>query len=140
MDVSFFEAFYNEFMRISPEAENKFKVLEESGFRNQFDKLRESIFILFLFADNKPDNVEPNVLTRIAQKHNKRNYDIPPPMYTDFMQALTNTVCGAPPFVVAYDEQCKKSENDKERIKAAWGKALEPGIEYMKKRYWEVNE
>ena len=100
--------------------------------------LREAIFILFWFAEKKLGTSEPNILSRIAASHNKSHYNISGPTYDHFVKALTNTVCGAPPTVpVGFDQHCSNS-NEKIRIRKAWEEALEPGIEYMKKRYWDA--
>jgi serine/threonine protein kinase len=142
LNDNFIKAFYNEFIRISPQAAEKFKVarIGELKTHPQYDMLREAIFILFMFAENKLGDREPNVLTRIADSHSKSKKDISAPLYKDFVKALTNTVCGAPPDgPQAYDNQCNVSESEKYRIKSAWEKALQPGIDYMIGRYWHVS-
>jgi serine/threonine protein kinase len=139
-DNEFFKVFYSELIRISDEAAERFKgkgVGEEKRHR-QYDMLREAIFILLLFAEKKLGSADPNVMSRIAESHNKSHYNISGPTYDHFVKALTNTVCGAPPTVPeAFDRQCRTNENEKDRIKKAWEDALAPGIEYMKKKYWE---
>jgi serine/threonine protein kinase len=136
LDNKFIIAFYNEFIRISHQAA---EIFSREGIGNRrYEMLREAIFILFMFAENNLGNIEPNVLTRIAEKHNKNNYNIPAPLYKDFVKALTNTVCGAPPDgPEAFDEQCKVNEMEKHRIKNAWETALQPGIDYMVGKYWD---
>ncbi|HKH59615.1 MAG TPA: TIR domain-containing protein [Flavitalea sp.] len=139
-DNEFFRVFYSELIRISDEAAERFKgmgVGEEKKHR-QYDMLRQAIFILFLFAEKKLGSTDPNVLSRIAETHNRSHYNISGPTYDHFVKALTNTVCGAPPTVPeAFDRHCSSNENERERIKKAWEEALSPGIEYMKKKYWE---
>ncbi|MEJ7736672.1 MAG: serine/threonine-protein kinase [Chitinophagaceae bacterium] len=139
-DNEFFKVFYAELIRISPEAADRFKgkgIGEEKRHR-QYDMLREAIFILLLFAEKKLGSTEPNVLTRIAEAHNKSHYDISGPTYNHFVKALTNTVCGSPPTVPeAFDSHCRTNENERDRIKKAWEEALLPGLEYMKGKYWE---
>jgi len=135
---SFFKTFYHELTRISPEAAVKFKGkgIGETETNRQYGILREAIFILLMFGENKLGENEPNILSRIAEMHNKNHYNISPESYKSFVSALTATICGsAPDIPEPFDPQCKISVNEKNLIKIAWQKALKPGIDYMIMRY-----
>jgi len=135
---SFFKSFYHELLRISPEAATKFKGkgVGESDTNRQYGILREAIFILLMFGENRLGDSEPNILSRIAEMHNKNNYDVTPESYKAFVSALTATICGLSPDIAEpFDPQCKISVNERNLIKNAWQKALKPGIDYMIMRY-----
>ncbi|MEN2280896.1 protein kinase [Algoriphagus sp. SE2] len=139
LEKSFFQTFYGELIRLSNEAADRFsgQDLGRSKHHKQYDLLREAIFILLMFAEKKLGDKEPNILTRIAQMHNKKNYDISWPSYDQFVEALINTVCGHPTYVPKpYDQECQLNENEREMIENAWREAIEPGISYMKNAYF----
>lgn len=133
----FFQAFYNRLINLLPSEEaEKFKMkgIGETKTNKQYAILREAIYILLLFSQNPPGEVEPNMLTRIAEMHNKKNYDITPDLYDYFTLALTDTICGDSAGTEPFDRHCK-SEKEKLIIKEAWLKALKPGLDYMKSKY-----
>jgi serine/threonine protein kinase len=135
---SFFKTFYHELLRTSPEAAIKFKGkgVGESDENRQYGILREAIFILLMFGENRLGDNEPNILSRIAEMHNKNNYDVTPESYKAFVSALTATICGLSPDVPQpFDPQCKISANERNLIRNAWQKALKPGIDYMIMKY-----
>ena len=79
---------------------------------------------------------EPNVLSRIAEMHNRHNYNISREAYKAFLDALTATICGLSPDIPEpFDSQCKISKHERDIIKLAWLEALKPGIEYMISKY-----
>jgi hemoglobin-like flavoprotein len=135
----FFEAFYTEFLRLSPEAQAMFSHFKDdrARWKRQHLVLRESIYLLFLYAEERDRLREPNVLTRIAELHNKNNINVAHPLYDTFIDALVHSVTGHPPEIPeAFDPRCNLDSAEAEQIETAWRRALEPGIEYMKKRYW----
>jgi hypothetical protein len=79
---------------------------------------------------------EPNILSRIAQMHNKSNYNISPQLYAVFVDALIDTISGLTPEIPKpFDSQCNISVHEREIIRNAWSEALSPGITYMKDKY-----
>jgi serine/threonine protein kinase len=135
---NFFQTFYNELIRISPAAATKFKRrhIGDNPVHKQYHVLREAIFILLMFGKNNTEanSLNVNVLTRIAEKHNRKGYKVTREEYADFVCALTNTICGSS-YAEPFDEYCKMSDDEKEIIRNAWTEALRPGIEYMIKKF-----
>jgi|GEM_PF-2153106 len=135
----FFRTFYNRLIKKLPKdvaAQLKGQGIGKTKSHKQYAMLREGIFILLQFGQYRLMDNEPNILSRIAEMHNKSNYNISPQLYTIFLDALTDTVCGLPPdFPEAFDKQCNISVNEREIIKSAWLDALNPGITYMKDKF-----
>jgi hemoglobin-like flavoprotein len=134
----FFKAFYHELIKISPEAAIKFKGkgVGESETNRQYGILREAIFILLMFGENKLGDAEPNILSRIAEMHNRNNYDVSRESYKAFLDALLAAICGLSPDIPdPFDSQCKISKHESEIIRRAWLDALKPGIDYMISKY-----
>jgi serine/threonine protein kinase len=135
---NFFKTFYHQLKKISPEAAEKFKGkgIGESESNRQYSILREAIFILLLFGENELGDDEPNILTRIAEMHNRKNYNVSREAYNAFVDALTATICGlSPESPEPFDKQCKISKQESEIIRQAWIAALKPGIDYMISKY-----
>jgi serine/threonine protein kinase len=129
---NFFHTFYNELIKISSKAARKFKLhgIGADPKHKQYHILREAIFMLLLFGKDKLKRTEPNILTRIAQKHSGSGYNVTRKEYDAFLIALTNTICGSGDIPEPFDDHCK-NDDEREIIKNAWSKALAPGIEYM---------
>ena len=133
----FFRTFYSRLIGMLPvEEAEKFKPkgIGETKSNEQYTILREAIFILLSFCEHPPAGVEPNIMTRIAEKHNKNHYNVAPDLYDFFITGLTDTVCGDSEGTEPFDSHCTNA-NEKEVIKEAWLKALKPGIDYMKSKY-----
>jgi serine/threonine protein kinase len=132
----FFRNFYNELVKILPAKEaDKFKAkkIGELETHDQYKILREAIFILLMFAEDKRRN-EPNVLSRIAERHGSGDgqLNVSPRSYDMFRDVLIKIICGTPPdFNDAFDARCQ-SKHERGIIEKAWRSALEPGITYMK--------
>ncbi|HET6994372.1 MAG TPA: protein kinase [Chitinophagaceae bacterium] len=132
----FFRTFYNQLIQILPETEAakfKEKKIGELETHDQYKILREAIFILLMFAEDKR-RIEPNVLSRIAERHGggDKQLNIFPRSYDMFRDVLIKVICGSPPgFENAFDSRCQ-SRHERGIIEKAWRNALEPGINYMK--------
>ena len=135
----FFRTFYNRLLSKLPNKEVeqlKGKGIGESSSHRQYNMLRQGLFILLQFGQNRLGDTEPNILSTIAQVHNQHNYNISPKLYSVFVEALLDTVGGCPPEIPApFDMQCSISVDEKEIITNAWMAALEPGIKYMRDSY-----
>jgi hemoglobin-like flavoprotein len=114
---SFFEDFYAELFRRCPEAEPRFA---NTDFIRQHRLIRHGIGLLL----NYPGRIEesPNILERIAERHSRRDLDVPGPMYTPFIEALLAVLGRHDP------DYC-------DSVQAAWKETLAPGIEYMRSRH-----
>ena len=135
----FFRTFYERLLSKLPnkEAEQlKGKGIGKAASHKQYDMLRQGIFILLQFGQNRLGENEPNILSTIAKLHNQQNYNIAPRLYSVFIDALLDTVGGAPPEIPnPFDSQCGVNNDEREIITDAWKDALEPGIKYMRDKY-----
>lgn len=145
----FFSTFYSVMRQIHPEIGKKLdSVLEDKTRRkNHFSLLREGIFLLLMYAENKDKYTsEPNILSRVAESHSKPTktagsqkrvrHDIPPKMYEAFVKSFQLTIGGSKDMKVkGFDPACSDPE-ERKIILRAWQKTLEPGIKYMTKT-WE---
>ncbi len=112
----FFDAFYENFTRTSPQARAKF---EKTDMDRQKKMLKKSFYSLVVFyATNSADDY----LVDIAERHSRDNLDIPPNLYDLWLETLILTVA-------QYDEQF---DDD---VELAWRLVLSTGITYMKYKY-----
>ena len=65
---------------------------------------------------------EPTILTRVANRHSRRDLDVPPELYGDFVDALVETVA-------EYDTAFTPE------IGEAWRKAIAEGVAYMQSKH-----
>ncbi len=82
-------------------------------------KLLKHALGLLLSYGRKSDDL---LLARLAAKHSRKGIDVPPPMYSLFMDSLITTVR-------EFDPECDAEVED------AWREALRPGIEFMQSKY-----
>lgn len=115
--ADFFACFYRNFFRACPEAEPLFA---RTDFERQHKLLQHAIGLLLSFP-GQPSQ-EPSILSRVAERHSRRDLGIPPRMYGPFVDALIQT---AREHDRAFDQ----------RVEAAWRGALAPGVAYMRGRY-----
>jgi serine/threonine protein kinase len=141
-DNGFFDIFYKNFIDKCPKAQEKFSQFKEKNekekeyWNRQHKLLKQAVLFLFTYFEEKDEldsssyyeQAEPNILSRIAEIHDRHNKDIPPNMYPAFVDALINTV-------IDFDPNCKDSKKNSDIVKEAWKKVLEPGVEYMKRKY-----
>lgn len=132
--VGFIEAMYAAFFALRPDARAMFANL---GAR-QYEIFEKAVVDLFAFYDRERANEpnEPNVLTQVAQKHDRRNYNVALDFYGPFRDALIDTACGPPDHSeLAYDPKCRGDASAQKRMRRAWDDVLRPGVAYMQHRY-----
>jgi hemoglobin-like flavoprotein len=112
----FFRHFYTTFFSKSEEVRDKFKDVEMDV---QIHVLEKSMFHIISFYVAKTDT---EFLQKIAQTHNREQYDIKPKFYDIWLEALIETV-----------EELDPEFNDDLRL--AWRLAMTPGIQFMKFHY-----
>jgi len=113
----FLPAFYRNFLTACPKAEPMFA---RTDFTRQNKLLQHAVGLLLTFP-NQPAS-EPTLLTRLAERHSRRDLNIDPVFYGPFIDSLLETV----------------SQFDREFspvIEAAWRQTVAPGIEYMKAKH-----
>ena len=113
----FLQAFYRNFLAACPEAVPRFA---GTDFDTQTRLLRHAIGLLLIFP-NQP-NKEPGLLSRIAERHSRRELNIDPALYRPFVDSLLATV-------KQYDAQYSPT------VETAWRETIKPGVEYMKSKH-----
>jgi hemoglobin-like flavoprotein len=113
----FFPRFYRNFFLACPEAAPLFA---NTDFERQHKLLQHAIGLLLVFS-NQP-STEPTILTRVADRHSRRDQAINPKFYGPFAESLIKTVR-------EHDPQFSPAIED------AWRRAIAPGVAYMKSRY-----
>lgn len=113
----FFVGFYDRFFEVRPEARQLFARTE---FERQHRLLRHAIGLLLSFPE-EPDG-EPTILTRIAERHSRRDLGIEPSLYPPFLESLLDTIQRCDPQFTPLVEQ-------------AWRTTLAKGFAYMQSRY-----
>ena len=113
----FLQAFYRNFLAGCPEAVPRFA---GTNFDQQTKLLRHAIGLLLIFP-NQPSQ-EPTLLSRVAERHSRRDLDIDPSLYSPFIDALIETV-------KQFDRECTPA------VEAAWRTTVAPGVAYMKSRH-----
>lgn len=113
----FFESFYRNFLSVCPEAAPRFA---RTDFARQNKLLRHAVGVLLIFP-NQADS-EPTLLNRIAERHSRRDLDIPAVLYPPFVNSLIATV-------KQYDPEFTSEIGD------AWRRTVEKGVAYMVSRY-----
>ena len=116
--AEFFSAFYSLLMAKSPEAAHKFRHVD---MREQVRMLRASLAtLLAFFATGGQDDY----LGKLAERHSKRGADIPPELYSVWLDCLLETA-----------GRCDPDFSDE--VEAAWRSVFSKGIEFMISRYGE---
>lgn len=113
----FFRAFYDDFFVRSPEAKQRFA---NTDFDRQNRLLRHAIGLLLIFPGLPP--AEPSLLSRIAERHSRRDLDVQPALYAPFIDSLIATVR-------RHDSEFRPA------VEQAWRETLAPGVAYMQARY-----
>ena len=114
---AFFDAFYRRFFEVCPAARPLFA-------KTDFDRQRRLLqhaFALLLIFPAQPD-AEPTLLSRVAERHSRRDLNIDPAMYAPFVDSLIDTVR-------AHDPECTPA------LEAAWRSTVAKGIAYMRSKY-----
>ncbi len=113
----FFEDFYRNFFARCPQARSMFARTE---FERQHKLLRHAFGLLLIFP--KQPAWEPTILSRVAERHSRRELDVDPSLYAPFIDALIDTVRHCDPdFAPAVED--------------AWRKTVRKGVEYMQAKY-----
>ena len=113
----FLSAFYQHFFQACPEAEPRFA---HTDFERQHRLLTHAIGLLLSFPTQPP--TEPTILTRLAERHSRRDMAVPPSFYAPFIDSLIATVA-------QYDPECTPE------VEQAWRTTVAAGVEYMKARF-----
>ncbi len=109
----FFLCFYRNFFKNCPDVEPMFA---KTDFRRQHDLLRHALGLLLIFPGH-PEN-EPTVLSRLAERHSRRDLNVHPQHYQAFVDSLVETVR-------EHDPECTPE------VEEAWRHTVAPGIAYM---------
>jgi hemoglobin-like flavoprotein len=113
----FLEAFYRNFFTVCPEAAPRFA---NTDFERQNKLLRHAFGLLLIFP--KQPDAEPTLLTRVAERHSRRDLNVPPSFYPPFVDSLIATV-------KQYDPACTQE------VEEAWRRTVEQGVRYMVSKY-----
>lgn len=113
----FFSAFYDRLFELRPETRALFA---KTDFTRQHRLLRHAIGLLLSFPEE--DEGEPTILTRLAERHSRRDLAIDPSLYPSFMESLIDTVR-------RYDAGFTPA------VEQAWRATLAKGFAYMQSRY-----
>ena len=116
-DPGFLRAFYDDFFTRCPEAKPRFA---GTDFERQNKLLRHAFGLLLIFP--KQPRTEPGLLTRVAERHSRRDLDIPPTLYGPFIESLIATV-----------RRCDAEFSP--AVERAWRETLAPGVAYMQSKY-----
>lgn len=90
----------------------------KTEFPRQHKLLQHGLGLLLSFA-KRPD---PALLDRIAARHSQAGLDVPPALYSLFVESLLGAVREHDP---RYDTETEE----------AWREALRPGLDFMRSRY-----
>jgi hemoglobin-like flavoprotein len=113
----FFPGFYRRLFEVRPETEPLFAQTE---FERQHKLLRHAIGLLLTFPEES--DREPTILSRIAERHSRRDLGIEPSLYPPFLESLLDTIKRCDPqFTPA--------------VEHAWRTTLAKGLAYMQSRY-----
>lgn len=115
--TDFLQTFYRTFLAACPDAVALFA---HTNFELQTKLLRHAIGLLLIFP-NQP-NKEPTILSRLAERHSRRDLNIDPGFYRPFVEALIDTV-------KQFDGEYTPA------VEAAWRATVAPGVEYMKTKH-----
>lgn len=131
---SFFGAVYDNFFARRADA----RLLFQNFGPRQYEILQNALVSLFAFYEQEraSEPTEPNVLTQVAQRHDRHHKKVSMDFYAPFSEALVDTACGTPAdATAAFDPRCRDDEACQNRIRRAWQEVLRPGVAYMMSRY-----
>jgi len=113
----FLQAFYRNFLAACPQAVPLFA---HTDFERLSKLLRHAVGLLLIFPNQPVD--EPTLLSRIAERHSRRDLNIDPALYGPFIDSLIDTVR-------QFDRDFTPA------VEAAWRATVSPGVEYMKAKH-----
>jgi len=111
------EGFYTHFFARCADAQPMFA---RTDFHRQVKLLRHAIGTLLIFP--RHEKREPNLLTRIAERHGRGDLAVDPSLYPRFVDALIDTVR-------EHDPQFGPA------VERAWRATVAPGVAYMQSKY-----
>lgn len=112
----FFDYFYGHFIENNPAAKKAFR---NTDMERQKQMLRKSLLFMANFSCCQEGT---EFMGRIAQTHSRKQYDIAPELYDQWLNCMVDTVRKFDPLF-----------ND--NVEIAWRLSLAPGISYMKHMY-----
>jgi len=115
---SFFETFYDNFLKLSPEAAGHFSNVD---MKKQIRMMEKSFYSLFIFYATQNAN---DYLESTARRHSQMDLDIAINLFDTWLDAIIATV-------KSHDPRYTPD------IGLAWRIVLSPGITYMKYRYFD---
>jgi hemoglobin-like flavoprotein len=113
----FLQTFYRSLLAACPEAVPLFV---HTDFERQNKLLRHAVGLLLIFP-NQPAK-EPTLLSRVAERHSRRDLNIAPALYRPFIDSLIDTVR-------QFDREFTPA------VEEAWRETVAPGVEYMKAKH-----
>jgi hypothetical protein len=111
--------FYGLFMASSDEVRQRFK---DTDFKRQTRVLADSLWVMANVAQAERKSPAWGDLPRLAERHSRRDLDIPPPLYDQWLDCLLHAAR-------KHDPQFSPE------IEGAWRETLAVGIEYLRSRY-----
>jgi hemoglobin-like flavoprotein len=113
----FFTAFYSDLFATCPTAEPYFA---KTDFDRQHRLVKHGIGLLINY--NREPKAEPNILTRVAERHRRGDIGVDPSLYPFFIESFINTA--------------RKFDPDfTPEVEAAWRAATAKGVAYMASKY-----
>ena len=113
----FLDHFYELFMAASPEISEKFC---DTDFEHQKRAMTTSLYVLIMALEKGEAAIE--YLEQLAEKHSRRQLDIPAEMYDTWLDCLIRTVGSHDPrFTPTLEE--------------IWRETMKFGIDFMRERY-----
>lgn len=109
----FFPSFYQRFFESCPEVKPMFA---QTDFERQHKLLQHAIGLLLSYHASER---EPNLLTRVAERHGRKELQVNPSHYSSFVASLIDTVR-------QFDPEFSPEVGE------AWREATRAGIEYMR--------
>ena len=114
---TFIPDFYKTFLAACPEAAPMFA---KTDFDRQVKLLQHAVGLLLIFP-NQPAG-EPTLLSRVAERHSRRDLNVAPALYDPFIDSLMKTV-------QRFDREFTPA------VEAAWRETVAPGVEYMRRKH-----
>jgi hemoglobin-like flavoprotein len=115
----FLSAFYERFTASSEEVREKFRGVD---MKRQARVLEDSLYVVAVAVQGAEGSLARGDLPRLAERHSRRDLDIPPELYDLWVQCLVETARAHDPHWTG-------------EVEAAWHDTLVSGVEYMRQRY-----
>jgi hemoglobin-like flavoprotein len=114
---TFLAEIYRHLFRRLPAAEPMFA---QTDFTRQHRLLQHAIGLLLSYPAQA--ETTPQLLDRVAERHNRKHLDISPDKYGPFVESLLDSVRGHDP-------------EFSPEVEAAWRTTLAPGVAFMQSKY-----